>query len=162
MTTLAVHLTNREMAMAAECGIMRNIASIIDGRENGHGLDEVDGGWSKHVEGACGEVAVAKALGRFWSPTVNVFNAADIGRMIGVRTRSRHDYDLNIRRNDKPDHAYVLVTGLAPSFVVRGYIIGADARRDEWLQAYGGRPAAWFVPQAALLDIDSLRLRAAS
>jgi hypothetical protein len=159
MASVAVQLTNREMAMAADCGIMRNIAAIIDERDDAYGLDEDDGGWSKHVEGACGEVAVAKVLGRFWSPTVNVFNAPDIGRTIGVRTRSRHDYDLNIRPNDKPQHAYVLVTGRAPNFIVRGYIIGADARRGKWLRDYGGRPPAWFVPQASLLDIDELRLR---
>jgi hypothetical protein len=146
------------MAMAAECGIMRNIAAIIDGRADAYGLDEDDEGWSKHVEGACGEVAAAKVLGRFWSPTANAFSAPDIGRKIGVRTRSRHDYDLNIRPSDKPDHVYVLVTGRAPNFIVRGYMLGADARRDEWLRDYGGRPSAWFVPQDALLDIDDLRL----
>jgi hypothetical protein len=147
--------------MGAECGIMRNMAAILDNRTDAFGLNEDDGGWSKHIEGACGEVAVAKLLGRFWSPTVNVFNAPDIGRMIGVRTRSKHDYDLPIRTVDKADCTYVLVTGHAPSFIVRGYILAADAHRDEWLHDYGGRPPAWFVPQDALRDIDDLLLKEA-
>lgn len=153
-----IELTKREVAMAAECGIMRNLAAIVDARRDAHGLVDLEGGWGKHIEGACGEVAVAKALGRFWSPTCNTFDAADIGKTIGVRTRSQHHFELIVRQQDKPSHAYVLVTGRAPSFVVRGYIIGADARRDEWWRNHADRPAAWFVPHEALLDIEALRL----
>lgn len=156
---IPITLTNREMAMGADCGLMRNIAALIDQREDAHGFDDADGGWNVHIEGACGEIAVAKALGRFWSPSVNTFAAPDIGHDIQVRTRSRHDYDLLIRPKDKPQHLFVLVTGRAPSFMVRGYILCSDARRDEWMQEYGGRPSAWFVPQKQLLDPRDLCLR---
>jgi hypothetical protein len=158
---LWVTLTNRELTMAAECGIMRNIACLIDGREPAHGFDDENGSWNAHVEGACGEVAAAKVLGRFWSPTVNTFHAPDIGLKIQVRTRSRHDYDLLVRSSDGADHAVVCVTGLAPRFAVHGYLIAQDARRDEWVQRYGGRPPAWFVPKKHLRDIRDLLLGAA-
>ena len=156
-----ITLTNRELTMAAECGIMRNIACIIDGRKPAHGFDDEDGSWNVHVEGACGEVAVAKLLGRFWSPTVNTFHAADIGLKIQVRTRSRHDYDLLVRSSDEASHAVVCVTGLAPRFAAHGYMIAQDARRDEWVQTHGGRPPAWFIPKKHLLDIRDLFLGAA-
>ena len=154
---VSVRLTNREMAMGAECGIMRNIAAMADDRCDQYGFAE-EFGWNAHIEGACGEVAAGKIMGRFWSPTVNTFAAPDIGRHIQVRTRSRHDYDLPIRPKDKQEHLFVLVTGKAPLFMVRGYILAADARRDEWLADHGGRPSAWFVPQRALLSIHDLML----
>jgi hypothetical protein len=160
---LWVTLTNRELTMAAECGIMRNIACMINGQEpaNGFDVDKGDDAWNIHIEGACGEVAVAKLLGRFWSPTVNTFKAPDIGQTIQVRTRSRHHYDLYVRPKDNVDNAFVLVTGLAPRFAVHGYLMARDARRDEWVQTYGNRPPAWFVPKEKLLDIRDLFLKAA-
>jgi hypothetical protein len=158
-----VTLTNREMMMGAECGIMRNIACMIDGREpaNGFDVEKGDDAWKIHIEGACGEVGAAKVMGRFWSPTVNTFKAADIGLTIQVRTRSRHHYELYVRpKKDNEDHAFILVTGTAPRFAVRGWLMAKDAQRPEWVQTYGGRPPAWFVPQNVLHDIRDLCLKA--
>jgi len=145
--------------MAADCGVTRNI--LAWDKPDAFGFDD-EHGWNAHIEGACGEVAAAKALGRFWSPSVNTFDAADIGLRLQVRTRSRHEYELYVRPRDvenHPDHAMILVTGKAPLFVVRGYIIAKDACRDDWLKEYGSRPPAWFVPQQQLLDIDDLKYR---
>lgn len=161
---LWVTLTNRELTMAAECGIMRNIACMIAGRQPANGFDTEKGDdpWSIHIEGACGEVGVAKLLGRFWSPTVNTFKAPDIGKTIQVRTRSKHSYDLYVRPDDNENNTFVCVTGRAPRFAVHGYLLGRDAKRDEWVQTYGNRPAAWFVPKENLLDINDLFLRTAA
>lgn len=155
MSELVV-LTNREIDMAAHCGVMRNIAAIVDKREARIPSDEAH--WNSHVEGALGEVAVAKVLGRYWSPSCNVFRAPDIGRNIGVRTRSKHTYDLIVRPDDDPDCYYVLVTGIAPEYRVHGYMRGHEARRDAWWKDYGDKQLpAWFVPQSALYDINDLR-----
>jgi hypothetical protein len=154
-----VTLTKREMSMGADCGIMRNIASMADGLHPANGFDEErDDAWNIHIEGACGEIAAAKVMGRFWSPTVNIFKAPDIGKTIQVRTRSRHSYELYVRPGDNPDHCFVLVTGRAPDFRVRGYLMAFDARNDAWLKNHGGRPPAWFVPHCALHDIAPLIL----
>lgn len=158
ITPVKVTLTNREMAMGADCGVMRNIAAMVDNRENAYGFDE-EYGWNAHIEGACGEIAAAKVLGRFWSPTVNTFKAPDIGANIQARTRSRHDYELIIRPKDNPDNLFVLVTGIAPNFTVRGYHVGREAKRDEWKHDHGARPPAWFVPQDCLRPIGDLILR---
>jgi len=159
VNVVPVTLTKREMAMGAECGVMRNIAAMTDNRRDAHGLTDEEGGWNFHIEGACGEIASAKVMGRFWSPTVNTFDAADIGEHIQVRTRSRHDFELYVRPTDNPGHLFVLVTGKAPNFIVRGYLHGAAARCDDWLAAHGGRPPAWFVPHVALMSIEHLRLK---
>jgi hypothetical protein len=110
-----------------------------------------------HIEGACGEAAVAKALNVFWSGTVNTFKrGGDIGSKIQVRTRSKSYYELIVRQDDRDDDIFILVTGKAPSFDVVGWTLGKDAKKEQWIQTHGNREAAWFVPQKELLDINTL------
>lgn len=152
---IKVILTPSELTMAAACGCQRNIEAIRKKLKPAYGFAE-EYSWNIHIEGACGEVAAARVLSLFWSPTVNTFSAPDISHNIQIRTRSSHTYDLIVRRKDNPNNLYVHVTGKAPEFLIHGYILGAKARRDEWEQRYGGRPPAWFVPRTALKAIDGL------
>mgnify|MGYP006300474069 CR=1 FL=1 len=80
----------------------------------------------------------------------------DVGE-IQVRTRSRHDYELLIRPQDRDEDTFVLLTGVAPSFRAHGWIQGQDAKKKEWLQTYGGRPPAYFVPQKDLRPLLALK-----
>ncbi len=149
---MRVTLSPYELSMAAQVGSRRQIEALTKGLPDKHGFGGEDG-WTVHIEGACGEMAVASALGRYWSGSVNTFKSGgDVGT-VQVRTRSRHDYDLIVRRDDRDNDIFILVTGLAPRFEVRGWIRGADARRSEWLRTHGNRPAAYFVPQTALMPI---------
>jgi len=151
---MKVLLTKQEVFMAAMCGVMRNFGSMFRGLKANHGYS--GDYWGIHIEGAAGEFAAAKALGVFWSPTVNSYKSADIAPNIQVRTRSKSDYDLIIREDDNPDHAYVLVVGQSPEFEVIGWIWGRDGKRPEWIKTYGGRPPAWFVPQDKLRPLSEL------
>jgi hypothetical protein len=113
-------------------------------------------GLALHFEGACGEMAFAKATNRYWSGSVDTFRLADIGTAIQVRTRSNHSWDLLVRPSDADDDLFVLVTGWAPDYQVHGWIAGAAAKRPEWLKEYGGRPPAYFVPKDKLKSLGSL------
>lgn len=105
----------------------------------------------EEVVGACGEMALCKAMNWFFSPTVNTFhNTADVYDRWEVRATERSDGSLIVRDNDNEERWYVLVTGDPPVMTIRGYILGADARRDEWLRNPHGHRPAWFVPQSAL------------
>jgi hypothetical protein len=135
--------------MAASVGLRRQVSAISANRKDRHGLNP-DDGWRVHIEGACGELAAAKFLGRYWDGSVDTFRSLpDLGN-VEIRTRSKHSYDLIIRDDDDPQKFYVLVTGTAPFYRVRGWIKGENARKDEWKQTHGGREAAWFVPASAL------------
>jgi hypothetical protein len=135
--------------MAASVGLRRQVSAVASNLEERHGIDP-DDGWRVHIEGACGELAVAKFLGRYWDGSVDTFRSLpDLGN-VEIRTRSKHVYDLIVRGDDDPQKFYVLVTGRAPFYRVRGWIKGEEARKDEWLQSYGGREEAWFVPASAL------------
>jgi hypothetical protein len=148
-----VTLTWHEAIMAAHIGVMRQVAAIKAGKKDRHGYDGE--GWNEHCEGACGEVAIAKMLGVFWDGSVNTWSAHDLPGL-QVRTRSRHDYELLVRPCDCNETPWVLVTGKCPNYRVRGYVYGREAKRREWLQSYGGRPPAYFVPHSNLRSVEEL------
>jgi len=146
-----------ELRLAAEVGMRRHLSAIHKGLDDAHGYNG-DEGWTIHIEGAAGEMAFAKALNLYWAGTVDTFReGGDVGR-IQVKTRSRHDYELLIRQHDRDEDDFVLVTGRSPDFTIRGWMNAAEAKREEWLQVYGGRPPAYFVPTSELNDISSLKV----
>lgn len=152
-----IKLTPNEMMMAATIGVCRHIGALKAGRADAHGMDPGNG-WKHHIEGACGEIAVAKALKLFWPGTVNTFkDGGDVGKL-QIKTRSKSHYDLIIREDDSDDAYFVLATGECPNYEVIGYIRARDGKRPEWIQTYGDRPAAWFVPQSALIPIGEMDL----
>ena len=154
---MTITLTHEEFFHASQVGMSRNLANRLHGRKDAHGL--VSLGWSEHIEGACGEMALAKALGVYYSPALGHINAPDLNGTcpVEVRTRSKHAYELTLYPSDKDNALYVLLTGRAPTFRVRGWIRGRDGKRDEWYgeKAKKGRPA-YFVPHGALRDMDEL------
>ena len=154
-----VRLSPAEMMHAAMVGIMRQITNLRDGRQDAHGFNGT--GWSEHIEGAAGEMAVAKALGHYWSGNHGRLRADDVGRL-QVRTRSRSDYDLIVHDTDSDDRAFVLVRGKAPEFEVVGWIWGRDAKNpSHWADPAGGRPA-YFVPAAELRPLEELDVEIAA
>src|SRR5688572_3645476 len=136
---------------AAQVGVMREVQNRRAGRVHAHGCGP-DNGWSQHIEGAAGELAVAKALGLFWSGAVGNLAADDVGPL-QVRTTRVEAGCLIVHPSDPADRAFVLVTGQAPDFMLRGWIMGRHAKRHKWwADPAGGRPA-FFVPQRALQDV---------
>jgi hypothetical protein len=110
----------------------------------------------EEIVGACGEMAVCKALGRFWTPSVNTFHkTADVPPDIEVRATKRDDNCLIVRDNDPDDRYYFLVVGEPPDMTVVGYLKGSEAKKNQWVRDPGNRRRAWFVPQEALHHIKN-------
>lgn len=150
-----ITLSPMEARAAVLTGVERQIDSLGRGLADKHGAN-TDDSWTLHIEGAAGEMAAAKALGRYWQMPVGTFKAGgDVGDF-QVRTRSRHDYELIVREGDRDGDAFILVTGSIPRFQVHGWMRGRDAKRPEWLKEHGGRAPAWFVPQAQLHPLVEL------
>jgi hypothetical protein len=154
MTGAEVVLSWHEVAMASEIGRLRQLASIKASRLDRHGFS--GNGWDVHIEGACGELAAAKYLDLYWDGSVDTFKANDLP-LIQVRTRSRHDYELLVRPEDDDEAIWVLVTGQSPCFWLRGWLMGRECKRFEWVREHGGRPPAYFVPTLGLRPISQLR-----
>lgn len=152
---IEVTLTPAELQHAAHIGAMRHIEALMEGRPSKYAAKRAKYPWGLHIEGACGELAAAKALDLHWTGPVNNFKEADIGDRIQVRTRSKHTHDLIVRWSDNDEHWFVLVTGTAPSFRVHGAILGRTAKCKKWLRDYGGHGPAFFVPKEVLRPIDA-------
>ena len=153
--SIKITLNKNQLKVGARTGSFRHIESLEKGLKHKHGKPE-DKNWEDHIEGACGEYAAALALREIYEPTVNTFKAPDLLSGYQVRTRSRHYYDLIVRKNDSDDEIFILVTGQAPNYVVRGWLHGCDAKKEEWFKDYGNRPPAYFVPESELHSIEEL------
>jgi hypothetical protein len=153
-----VTLSDDDMRLAVAAGGTRHLHALLSGRRDSHGFSGDT--WGAHIEGAAGELAVARSLGwSAWTPTVDTYQSEpDLPLRIEVTTRSRHDWDLIVRPRMALERNHVLVTGVAPTFRVRGWIPSQIARRPEWWAAHGGRPGAWFVPAAELYPMPLLAL----
>lgn len=152
--THAVALTQHEMMVGSMIGCVRHIEAISAGKKPTHG--SMKSAWQIHIEGALGEAAVAKYLGMYWGATVNTYKAADLGENLQVRTRSGHGYELIVRHGDSSDDIFVLATGDAPNYIVRGWITGKEAKQKRWLRMYGDRTESYFVPHEALYPMKTL------
>ena len=153
MVRVEVSLDPGEMAIAACVGAGRQRQALAKGYENKHGFRGL--GWSEHIEGAAGEMAVAKHFGMYWGGAYNSWKGADLGKNIQVRTRSEPWHELIVRDDDSDDDVFVLVTGRAPNFVLHGWILGRDAKTPSWHQSHGNRPPAYFISPDYLKPMDS-------
>lgn len=148
---IAVKLTYAEVQAAALTGVQRHVESLKAGHQNRYAANK-DNAWQLDIQGALGEMAVAKALGIFWSHSVNAFKAPDVGTL-HVRSSTNADAPLIVRPGDDQAAAFVLVTGSDNVWTVHGWIRASAARRDEWRGNPGGYGEAWFVPQQALTPL---------
>lgn len=154
---MEVALTDSELLMAANVGVMRRISSIKQKLKNIMKISEYEK-WGIDICGAFGEMAVAKALGLYWEGGVDTFKAPDIGTF-QVRSSRHENGRLIVRNNDKDEDIFILVVGKAPNYEIVGWIKGAEAKCDAYLDDPNNLRPAWFVPQEDLHPISELKER---
>lgn len=156
--TITVTLNEAQCLMARAVGMELQWKAIIHNMRNAHDYD--GWGWSEHIEGAGGELAVHSYFGLAWDgrmdsrkqePDIKELNAE-------VRTR-RHDWhELIVRPDDPPERCFIHVWGSMPTYHIVGWLPGTEARQQRhWKTLPNERAAAWFVPPADLWDIAELR-----
>src|SRR5215510_5846982 len=75
---MKVTLVESEIMIAAYVGSARNTYAVLHKWRSRAGMS-LEQNWTAHIEGAAGELAVAKALGLYWRPNVGVLDADDVG-----------------------------------------------------------------------------------
>jgi hypothetical protein len=107
------------------------------------------------ITGSCTEMAVCMALGKAWTPSVNDSDKqVDIEPNIEVRGTENANGSLILRNQDSVDNWYFLVTGIAPTFEIVGFIKGSDGRDKRWIKDPNGHGPAYFIPQSELLPLS--------
>lgn len=157
---MIVELTWGEMMLAHVIAGQRISWNIKKAREGRAGVDEGRDSDGLHVTGCRGEMAVAKALGRYWSGAINDLGAADVGMAVQVRSVNGPNKRLILHTWDKDDQPFVLADcSLAPRIDLVGWILGANGKLQEyWSDPSGkGRPA-FFVPTPKLASFETLQV----
>lgn len=157
-TPIDITLTKMEFFQAAQTGMMRQYINVCRGLRDKHTYGkQLDNQWTIHIQGACGEAAVAKYMNVFWLGECGSDLAKfefDVGRT-QVRTRSKHSYDLILYEDDNPDHVFILVTGQAPQFKIHGWCLGREGQEERFLkQITADRKPSYFVPKQWLHSME--------
>lgn len=111
------------------------------------------------ANGAAGEAAWCRYTGEQWTGAVGTFHhTPDAQGRVEVRTTRHGAGHLILQPSDHPERWFVLITGLAPTFVVRGCIRGTEAMTDTHRRTANGTRLApgWWVPQAHLHPLSTL------
>jgi hypothetical protein len=153
---IVVTLNYAEVLAAGQVGLMRNVSAIFGNRQDDAGKRRQHD-WHTHIEGACKEYATAKFRKTFWHMNVGGIGGDDVGSY-RVRGTDYDDGKVRLQRDDPADKIFILVTGRAPHYAMRGWLKCGDGQREEfWCDPTGtGRPSAFFVPQLNLNPIDTL------
>ena len=150
-----VILTWTEVLQGAIVGVIRRVQNLQKENKAYHGVEDRVA-WQVDIEGALGEMAVAKVLDRCWSGQLGKWRADDVGEY-QVRTASNPHDRLNLHEDDSDTAAFILCIGQAPAYRLAGWIEGANGKQKEhWKDPTGNDRAAFFVPQARLKSMESL------
>lgn len=156
-----ITLTLGEICCAVAVGSQRQQEALRTGMTDPRAVSDAVkwGHWSSHIEGACAELAVCKALGLHWTASINTNKREpDIPPLLEVRMRtpSKHAEELRLilRPNDRDERSYVLVTGYCPTYRIGGVILGKEGKRQEWWTDPNGWGGAFFIPESALTPFD--------
>jgi hypothetical protein len=149
-----------EVHLAAMVGCMRNLVGLRNYQPiAGQPLEML---WTAHIEGAAGELAVAKHLNVFWAPTIGDIESNDVGPYQVRTNSSRRLDDMILRPRDKDERAYISVLSFLPEFVLCGWVYGHEGKQQQWLrEGTFGRPPCYFVPRSALRPLEELAAVAA-
>lgn len=149
---MQIILNDNEVLVSGYVGMRRNAEALCRGRTP-HFPEKFPGEmWTKHIEGAHAECAVARALGLYWGFTVNTFHKPDIvNTSLEVRWSTRRDVKV------RPDDSGIIVSvsGLCPRYTINGWIMAEAAKRPEW--RCDKPPPCYFVPLEELQPITELK-----
>ena len=162
-TGIVMTLSASELLRASTVGVRRRIGAIFRGNQARYGASKGwERTWAMDIAGAAGEFAAAKALGAYWTASLDVqAQEPDLwlgNRAVEVRTASMSHWRLIINPNDHDTVPYVLVLGVGPEFNVRGWLFAGEAKRNEWW-GYTTDPSrpCFLVPQDSLRPTATLK-----
>jgi len=110
----------------------------------------------EEVVGVCGEIAVAKFKGVWFSPLLNTFHYTPDCLGYEVRATDRVEGRLIVRENDADDRKYILATTDGSDVILVGWLFGGEAKQDRWRSNPNDYRECWMVPQKFLHPMADL------
>lgn len=151
---MEVQLESYEIELAASVAIKRKVDSIFNKRKVLKKRTSED--WGNEIEAAAAEMAVAKALNKYYGFHYNTFKTIpDVGGY-EVRSSQNDSANLIVRPRDSGESIFILVTGTVPNYTLRGWKKGSDVMVKKYFKNPGGLGAAFFLPQEELNSMETL------
>jgi hypothetical protein len=153
---MIVTLDPAEAMRAATIGVARHLRCRRDGIGNADGRPYELKDWGANVEGAGAEMAFAKWAGAYYSPPQHIDDGIDVAGC-QVKQSAFAGSHLILPVKARLDVPVVLVTGMMPEYVIRGWM-QPDQVDEKWLRpGSNGRAEAYWVPAGALYLLDDLK-----
>lgn len=154
---LTHELSYKEMLIAAQVGVVRQIENTQKSRKQRYGQAS-QRSYQDHIIGAMGEMVVSKVLDAWWRGMFD-FRGPDI--LDGVQVRTTDGLGgrrLVLHPEDNNDDIFVHVrTDGLGYFEIVGWLFAKEGKRDEfWLDPKGNNRYAFFVPNSKLRDMKSI------
>lgn len=140
-----VELTHSEILLAYTMAGQIQAQNLTVERKPRYGAD--DNNFHSVVIGCLGELAVAKALNRFWSGNLGNLKAKDVGG-IQVRASDRHN-SLILHHPDADDDRFIFVRLFKNRATLAGWTFGRDGKKECYWRDDIPRPA-FFIPSEKL------------
>lgn len=110
---------------------------------------------SNNVNGAVAEMAVCKALNKYWHHNIGKKGGVDIEPNIQVRTTKHESGHLYVLPKDITEHVYILVIDRSPEFEIAGWLPGLACKNQIFFKkdfSVGGQTPRdlYWIPQSAL------------
>lgn len=138
---MIIRLTKNELLRGALIGAERQIDNVLAGRQHRYGFKPTDP-YNSHIQGAIGEVAVAKQFKLPYTGNIGDFNAPDAGPL-QVRSTELPQGRLILHPTDKDHEVFILArTHGLPDVELAGWVFGHEGKDPKnWSDPGTGRPA---------------------
>ena len=154
-----ITLTSAELIQGAMVGVLRVIQTIQKKRKHRRG--QAGYSWGDHIIGAHGEMVMAKYFNIYWSKggirdaDVGEYQVRateyDGGHLLICPDKNNPKYDQLLHgKGDSSDDKFFLVTGSCGSYIIRGFIMGRDAQRDDLWREFTPKRWTYAIPQSML------------
>lgn len=117
--------------------------------------------WTRDIEAACAEIAVAKALGIYFHWGESEYGGGDIhynGHELQVRLNMTENRPLWVYDKDNDDHILVAVSGYMGQYDILGFLPIAECKRPEWFKTPPDvQRACYRPPLEKLIPFEELK-----
>ena len=158
---MKVTLNSYELWQAAQVGLVRAYDSYI---KNNKDIWFENRTWAAmvavNVQGAIGEVAVAKALNLFFNGSFGVYKLSPDLSTKDIKIEVRHSGEkketCSVREGDDPESVIIFSTGGGPDIEILGWIYAGKAKTDAHKKTKANGETWYAFPIGDLVNIETL------
>ncbi len=151
---IQVDLEPFELTRAASLGVQRQVHRLFTSKRDKNPCPTGEG-FQCHIVGACGELAVAKALGTYWPGAIGDFTIPEVGP-VQVRTTDCPGGSLLLRPEDPDDQPFMLVVGQNATYRIVGWIYGREGKIERFWRTEDVQSPAYFINPKGSQEARSL------